>query len=773
MSWFQLKKPKKSRTASRRSSENFWSHLHISRSAFVRLSLTFVALVFITLAIQSWKSPFAYRVGDRVPHGLLARIDFETIDDYQTERARDEAEESVPYVFRNDPKPLESLPERLQASLGIVAEAAALKDLPIEVRERFELGDADGDADFKFRQLKSAVVPSGTGNTDTQIANVVEEFRLMLKPIVGTGILSQEDVANKNITEAVAIISNDTPKVSKKSDYEALTNEWVEVAIVDVRLTDLMNDAGVIGAEWQSYPLLEPIRVMLEAWMKSEVEPTLKFDQSYTERARQLAGLSVAPVTNLIVMGDELIGPNEVVEEKDLPILQKEYEQAESLVPWYHSMLRVAVVFILLCILAGLSGYYLVKFESQIVRNLKQFTLFLTFIAVAAALGKLFSADPVQAQVVPIVVVAMVFAVVYNQVLASLVALSLSLVLTLSVRPNIEEFVLMISTSVTAITMLSRVQSRLTIIKAGFACGLVYFVVSCGLNAIQQDLVWGVVSDQYVLLSSLQGAGWCIVAGYFVAGSLPVIETLFGVVTGISLLELSNPSHPLLQELVREAPGTYNHSITVASMAESAAEKIGANGLLVRIGAYYHDIGKIPKAEYFIENKTAGAPSRHENLAPAMSTLIIIGHVKDGVDMAHQHGLPQALIDFIEQHHGTTLVEYFYNAAAEKADQDPDNTSGVQESSFRYPGPKPQTKETGIMMLTDAVESASRTLSEPTPARIESLVHSLTMKRLLDGQFDECSLTLSEIRTIERSLVKSLNGIYHGRIAYPERKNAS
>lgn len=772
MNIFPFKKSKKGRKTNRRKSIDWWSRIHLTRSGLVRLCLSFVALVFITIVVQAWSTPFPYRFGDRVPHGILARIDFSIPDKFETDRAQKIAEESVPFVFRNDPKDLKTLPERLQASLGIVAEADSLDDLPEDVKARFGLNNPEREPEFMFRQLKSAVVPSGTGSADTQISNVVEEFKRLINPITRTGILAQADVMSHDITDAVAIIPAEARAVSKDDDYKTLAAGWREVAVVDVRLTDLMNDAGLIGSEWRSYPLLDPIRPMLEAWLKSEVKSSLKFDQKYTQEAKSLAKKGVEPVTNLVVTGNELLGPNEVINAEHLKALREEHQQAEANVAWYHSALRVAVVFVLLSILAGLNGYYLVKFESKIVHDLKQYGLFLLFIVVAAGLGKLAAIDPIEAEVIAIVVVSMVFAVVYNQVLASLVALSLSLVLTLSVRPTIEEFVLLMSTSATAIAMLSRVQSRLTIIKAGFVCGFVYFTIACGLSAIQQDRVLGILSDQYVLLNSLQGAGWCVVAGYFVAGSLPVLEKLFGIVTGISLLELSNPSHPLLQELVREAPGTYNHSITVATMAEAAAEKIGANGLLVRIGAYFHDIGKIPKSEYFIENKAAGAPSRHDKLAPAMSTLIIIGHVKEGVDMAHRHNLPPAIIDFIEQHHGTTLVEYFYNAATKKADEDPDKPD-VQESAFRYPGPKPQTKETGIMMLTDAVESASRTLSEPTPARIESLVHSLTMKRLLDGQFDECSLTLSEIRTIERSLVKSLNGIYHGRIAYPERKTAS
>jgi putative nucleotidyltransferase with HDIG domain len=310
------------------------------------------------------------------------------------------------------------------------------------------------------------------------------------------------------------------------------------------------------------------------------------------------------------------------------------------------------------------------------------------------------------------------------------------------------------------------------LIKVGFWSAGACFLVTWGSGLLLGQSLTGELLDRPLLVKSLFGAGWCLLAGYLVAGSLPFIEAAFGVVTNISLLEMSDVSHPLLQELVRRAPGTYNHSISVATLGETAAESIGANGLLVRVGAYFHDIGKMLKPHYFVENMLEGTQSRHEHLAPAMSTLIIIGHVKDGADLARQHNLPQAIIDFVEQHHGTTLVEYFYHEATRQADQESQWRTAVDKSSFRYPGPKPQTREAGVMMLADVVESASRTLSDPTPKRIETLVHELTMKRLLDGQFDECSLTLSEIKAVEDSLCKSLIGIYHGRIKYPEQRTA-
>jgi putative nucleotidyltransferase with HDIG domain len=315
-----------------------------------------------------------------------------------------------------------------------------------------------------------------------------------------------------------------------------------------------------------------------------------------------------------------------------------------------------------------------------------------------------------------------------------------------------------------AILLVGNIRNRRKLIYVGLAVGAVTLLTTIGVETLAEQ-PWRTIWPD-----ALRFGLWSVFAGLLMLGLLPFIESLFGVQTELSLLELGDVAHPLLQELVRRAPGTYNHSINVASIAEAAAESVGANGLLVRVGAYFHDIGKMLKPGYFVENQ-GNDRNRHESLMPAMSTLIIIAHIKDGADLARQHRLPEPIIDFIEQHHGTTLVEYFYRRASERQESNPDGTE-VDESDFRYPGPKPQTKEAAVLMLADAVESASRALVEPTPARIESLIEDISMKRLLDGQFDACSLTLQELATIKDSLVKSLTAVYHGRVKYPDQRTA-
>jgi putative nucleotidyltransferase with HDIG domain len=330
---------------------------------------------------------------------------------------------------------------------------------------------------------------------------------------------------------------------------------------------------------------------------------------------------------------------------------------------------------------------------------------------------------------------------------------------------GMSDFVVLTGGSAAAALALNRVRSRTKLITVGAAAAATFVALTWAAGLLAQQ------SPELLMRDCLFRGMWGIMAGFLMGGSLPFLERLFGIVTDINLLELSDVSHPLLLDLMRKAPGTYSHSVAVATLAEAAAEHVGANPLVCRVGSYFHDVGKMLKPQYFVENQVDSI-SRHEALNPAMSTLIIIGHVKDGADLAHEHNLPRPIIDLIEQHHGTTLVEYFYQEATREMEEDADGESDVDESAFRYPGPKPQTKEACILMLADAVESASRTLSEPTPGRIEGLVHELALKRLHDGQFDECGITLQEIARIKESLIKSVIAIYHGRVKYPEQRTA-
>jgi len=355
---------------------------------------------------------------------------------------------------------------------------------------------------------------------------------------------------------------------------------------------------------------------------------------------------------------------------------------------------------------------------------------------------------------------AAVLAIVYGRRSDPAVAGSLALLITLSTRQGVAFFLVLLAVSLTLQFGLRDVRSRGRTVLVGAAAA----VVALG-TALAAGVVGGQTFEFVLRYYALPAMGATLAAAFVIEGILPGIERVFRVSTDMSLLEWCDASKPLLRILAAEAPGTYNHSLLVGTLAETAAEAIGAHGLLARAGSYYHDIGKINKPEYFAENQAFGV-SRHDRLSPAMSHLIIIGHVKDGIEMAREYGLPASLHPFMAEHHGTTLVEYFYHAASQQRKPGEREVSDVH---FRYPGPKPQTREAAVVMLCDGVEGAVRAMPEPTPNRIEDTVTRIVQRRLVDGQFDECDLTFRELEVIERSLVKSLCAMYHSRIAYPEQ----
>ena len=304
------------------------------------------------------------------------------------------------------------------------------------------------------------------------------------------------------------------------------------------------------------------------------------------------------------------------------------------------------------------------------------------------------------------------------------------------------------------------VRRRSQIIRAGFIAGVFQAITWLFTQEFRSLNINDINSSSYLLLNG-------VVCGIVVVGILSVFEYIFGRVTNISLLELSDFNSPLLRRLMLEAPGTYHHSLIVGNLSEAACEAVGANALLARIGAYYHDIGKLEKSEYFSENQNLGI-TKLENLTPSMSKLVIINHVKEGEALAKRYRLNPRIIDFILQHHGKSLVYYFYQRALEKGEEN----QGVSEEVFRYPGPKPKTKETAIVLLADSVEAATRALKSPTPNRIEQEVHTVINNKFIDGQLDECELTQKDLEKISGIFIRLLTSIYHARVTYPKTSRA-
>ncbi|MFQ5847203.1 MAG: HD family phosphohydrolase [Candidatus Methylomirabilales bacterium] len=429
----------------------------------------------------------------------------------------------------------------------------------------------------------------------------------------------------------------------------------------------------------------------------------------------------------------------------------------------------LAILLFVLFVL-GTLYYYLQFLETRPVMSPKHLYLLGTVILLAIVINRFllvilqslsqsFPSIPIHSfyYTIPVALGSVLLTVLFNARTAFGGAVALAILTTVLVTDEVTFLLFGLVGAIVGAFTIWRTQDRTTFFKAGFwvaaasVSTIIVFVPIYG---------WSARALPYDL-------GACVVNGVLVAlfasTLLPVLEYLFETTTDLKLLELSNLNRPLLKQLMKTAPGTYHHSLMMGELAEAASEAVGANPLLCRVGAYYHDIGKVKKPAYFIENQM-DAMNRHDKLSPSLSSLIVISHVKDGIEMALEHRLPPAIVDLIPQHHGTRLVTYFYEKAKES--QDPD-LGEVKEEDYRYPGPKPQTREAAILMLADAVDAAARTLTDPTPARVQGLVQRIVNSVFTEGQLSECDLTLKDLHQIARAFVRVLTAVHHHRVDYP------
>ena len=712
------------------------------RDRLARFLIVCVAVLITAALVHGQGTPFTYRLGQTPNRDIHVNVpEFKRLNQKKTNAKRQEEIDLIAPSLINDAAPIKDLSDRLEDLIATISKAQDFNSLPETLRFNWKLTRET------FDEIKAAT------DTPARAESLHRQILKAFAPLIQNGVLGYDTMPN---TEETKVTLSVRPLDGKPGEARLVARERV----VPERISKPDGEVATEFIAAFTEPRLGPAIFRLIA-DKLVATPTLTYDEADTTRLRDSAKNQVEEIYDTYKQGDLLVEQDQKITEEALILLRMEHDKSNEMLSLGARTRRMGSMIVLVAALFALIGYYIYRHEPAVARDVKQIIALCALTVLSVALVRLLALQPWDAELVPVALAAMLLAIAYNPHFALMVTFGLCLLTSLAFGTGNSHFVIMRGGTAAGVLTLNEVRTRTKIIKVGATAALAYFVLTWATGLWQSQPIALITSD------SLWRAGWGLMAGFLLGGCLPFIENTFGIVTGISLLELGDITHPLLQELVRRAPGTHNHSITVGAIAESAAERIGAHALLVRIGAYFHDIGKMLKPHYFIENQLGGV-NRHNNLAPAMSTLIIIGHVKDGVDLGRQHNLPERIIDLIEQHHGTTLVEYFYHQASRRTD----DGSTVLEGAFRYPGPKPQSKEAAILMVADAVESASRTLSEPTPARIENLVRIMIEKRLHDGQFDECGLTLKEIAEIRESLIKSLIGIYHGRVKYPEQRSA-
>lgn len=724
----------------------------------LRLALCAAVALFLWAFTGSWDPPFSYREGEIPSRNLIARIDFEEFDPVATREAKQQARRLAIAVFNQDSAPITQLRAELLNKITNILAAEARSDVDPELWQEFQLPLAPGTPDPTAEELDAQFTRFRTSLSEEQ---ALEEFSKKLAESTNSmeqwGLLKAFPSELQANQERIEVRNKTSEGFGAKIEVQ---NVLIENATA--KLQQLLNE---------KLPSLE-LAQRVFAWMQPRLTQTLSLDSEATHQAQELAAQATPDQTRLFRAGEDVLARRTDEDGTLLPLsaeaidlLRLEYNQEIAQRKFAQRARRSAAILGMFLALYTLCGVYISNRHPQIVSQLLRLVTVLALTVLTVVTAKIISQYSWGGDIIPLLLCGMTLAVAYQQELSLLLSACITLVVVLTIGHGFPEAVTLMATIAGAILVLRQIRTRTKLLIVGFCAAVVAFFTTLGVGTLY-GRPWPLLLEDGFVLSL-----WSVIAGSLMTVLLPTVEKAFHVQTDLSLIELGDPAHPLLQELIRRAPGTYNHSITVASLAEAAAESIGARGLLVRVGAYFHDIGKMLKPGYFIENQGQG-DNRHDALVPAMSTLVIIAHVKDGADLARQNKLPDSIIDFIQQHHGTTLVEYFYRQASEKQQKEDPGGGEVDESSFRYPGPKPQTREAGVLMLADAVESASRVLKEPTPSRIENLVEELSMKRLLDGQFDESGLTLQEVRKIGESLVKSLTAVYHGRVKYPDQETA-
>lgn len=716
-----------------------------------------VASSFMALMLES---SIEYVIGQRIEQPIYARVDFQVPDPERTDSARQAARAQTPSYYKFNPITITY--DRIRANLIRLYQAAADSD----TFENFKTAMKDANLPVQRkaygRLRKMAQLPEDGGRA--LIHKWVEDLPLDQQYVVkGFMRESRDPLSTADYIMLEMVDSSGAKKFERVSHFELIRHENEKA---------MRRSAAEVARELPASELqltLGPI--VLSAYKE---QPTIVYDHERTvEATREAASKTPEAMATYehskpyILPG--ILGPNEhdllqAHQQSYLAFMDQDNPEAATLRREW--LLQRSGLVILIAILSMALMVY-TRMHHPAIFAMRRRTLAMVSVVVGTLAASIFLnikwPHIPELAVAPCLFTASVFAIAYPRNYAIGAMSIVAVLVTTAIHAQLV-FLLMLGCGVVvAAYQIDEIRTRTKLISSGLITAGAIIAASAAGGLLQGQ------SPEYIYPHVLAAGGCALLASFIVSGMLPFIERFFHIATSLTLLEWRDPTRLLLQLLAREAPGTYNHSLVLGTLAEAACERIGANGLLAQVGALYHDIGKIHKADYFAENQT-GPTSRHDNLAPTMSLLIIMGHVKDGIEMAREYKLPPVLHQFIAEHHGTTLIRYFHHVASE---MQPQKASGkhdreVSEAEFRYSGPKPHSRESAVLMLCDGVEGAVRALNEPTVGRIEGVVHEIVSDRLNDGQFDDCDITLQQIRQVEESLVKSLCSIYHGRVAYPK-----
>lgn len=725
------------RSMSRRPTER-WRELFARPDAALYVAALAAFVLGAGLTIGWTRETFTPAAGRILSETLAVRAEFTLEDRAATRQKRELARQSEPRVYQAERAYFEELENGLSRLPVSLAEAQSLDAVAPEIRERYALTE---------ESLAAIRAMTIEGQSSQQWLTSVRELMMLMRrtPFLRPETLQVEQLQQPEVLQL------------RFADAEALrVHESRPLSIGGERFGE---EVAAMIRQAGFGPRVAPA---ILARLTQSPRPTYAFDEAATQALRDAAEQKVEPVVLRYREGDVIASRGEKLDDARRAVVMRErasWLRDRPGAVWAQRAGSLAIAAIVAVWIAGYLHTFYGKLSRRAARIAAVLGLTLGATMIACWGARMSPAVVMASGTAPTVLLAVILVIAYDQRLAMAVAIAQAALATAALGQTPGFFFVSATGAVASVWMLREVRHRRTLMNAGLATGAGMLLATLAAGLLEGP--WTTLALAQTATDALLAAGGGLGVAMVALGGLPLIERAFDITTSMTLIELRDPKQPLLRELAQRAPGTYTHSMTVATLVEAAADAIGADGLHAYIGALYHDVGKMNKPEYFVENQSGGV-NRHNKLKPAMSLLVIVGHVKDGMELAREYSLPRSIRHYIESHHGTTLVEYFYHRAQQEGEE------GVAEFKYRYPGPKPQTKEAAILMICDAVESAARALSEPTPSRIEGLVHELAMKRLMDGQFDECDLTLGELHQIELSVVKSLNSIYHARIAYPK-----
>ena len=663
------------------------------------LSALIFAVLYLLLAFAGMPTRVNLELGRPSTETIYAPRDF--IDEYTTEQLREAAAAAVPEVYDYDP--------------DILANALSFLNVFFETAQQL----------VKDEEL-------------------TEEEKIDM-----LGDVLDEEVPRA----ALAAFLSDS--ATMKELQERLVGAVTTVFEQGIKVNEVGTARRELNQEIALFPFSADLKLVAERLVENRVEPNLIYNPEATALKREAARQAVEPV--LILRNTLLISEGEVVTEKQMAQLE-----SLGLIRGRHADYPAFIgLFLLLLILFVISSIYLKIF----VKNVYDSLSLLTLLGLVVIVNLVFSILTMylSGYLMPVAMGVLLITVIFGYRLAVLMNLNFALLVGFITGGDFVYMLVALTGGMVAIYAVSRLSQRSDLAKAGLYVAAINMVV-----ITTSFLLKGNLSLEYGFLKELgmalgAGVGNGLLSAVVAIGMLPYLESAFGVTTPITLLELSSPNHALLRELLRKAPGTYYHSMMVCNLAEAADEAVKANPLLTRVGAYYHDIGKMKRPYFFSENQLSGE-NPHDKISPNLSALIIGAHVKDGLEYARKYRLPRVIRDIIQQHHGTSLISFFYQRAVEQNGADK-----VAIENFRYEGPLPQSKEAAIIMLADAVEAGVRSLSKPTGNRVELLIRRIIKDKLSDGQMDQCDLTLKELDQIGNAFVHIMSGIYHTRVEYPEK----